>query len=318
VRQAMLIYILRRFVAGVVVFVTVTSLCYLLYNVRGGYAIAFNLIGPFSTPEQVNARAESLGLNRPLLVQYAEWLAGVFRGDLGQSYFSNQDVTAIMMTRVPVTLSLILGSMLLTAIFATLLGVLAASRGGAIDRGVQSLSVILGALPSYWLALVIVIVFALNLRLFPATGFIPIQRSVTGWLSTIALPSIAIALGAIFGLAVWIRSSIIDMRRKDWVRTLRSRGLSERAIMYRHVLRNAAAPTVQMLGLMVIGLVGGTIIVERIFALPGVGMMALGSGQDGDIPVVLGAVTFMVVVIVITNLLVDILNGFLNPKARAS
>jgi peptide/nickel transport system permease protein len=165
---------------------------------------------------------------------------------------------------------------------------------------------------------VLVIIFSLNLGLFPATGFIPITESVTGWLSTIVLPVVAIALGPTLALAVWIRSSIIDMRRQDWVRTLRARGISQRAIMYRHVLRNAAAPTVQILGLMVIGLISGTIIVERIFALPGVGTMALSSGLQGDIPVVLGAITFLVVVVVVVNLAVDVINGLLNPKARVS
>lgn len=314
----MLLYILRRLGSGIVVLLSVTAICFLAYYLRGGYAIARNLLAVNASPEEIEAKASQLGLDRPLAVQYFDWLAGLLRGDLGQSFVSNQQVTAIMATRVPVTLSLIVVSLILTVVFAVLIGVFAATRGGIVDRSAQSLSVIFGALPSYWLALVLVIAFAINLRIFPATGYVPIHRSFIGWASTVALPSIAIALGAIFGLAVWIRSAIIDMRRQEWVRTLRSRGLSARAIMYRHVLRNAAAPTVQMLGLMIIGLVGGTVIVERVFALPGVGMMALQSGLKGDIPVVLGAVTFMVVAIVITNLAVDILNGFLNPKARVA
>lgn len=314
----MLLYLIRRIGAGVVVFLTVTGICYLLYNIRGGYAIAFNILGTDATPEEIELKVTQLGLDRPLPVQYLEWFTGLFRGDLGQSFISSQQVTAIMSTRVPVTLSLILASLILTMVFSVLLGVLAATRGGIIDRIVQGLSVILGAVPAYWLALILVITFSLNLRLFPATGFIPLTESFTGWISTITLPAIGISLGSIFGLAVWIRSSIIDMRRQDWVRTLRSRGLTQNAIMYRHVLRNAAAPTVQILGLMIIGLIGGTIIVERIFALPGVGIMALNSGQAGDIPVVLGAVTFLVVVVVLINIAVDVLNGFLNPKARIS
>lgn len=312
----MVLYVLRRLASGFIVFVSVSGICYLLYNLRGGYAIAFNILGPNATLEQILQKVESLGLNRPLIVQYLEWFTGLFRGDLGKGFGSQQEVTLILSTRVPVTLSVIFLALILTVVFSVLLGVLAASRGGIIDRAIQGISVVLGAVPGYWLALILVIVFALNLRLFPATGYVPITESFTGWFSSIFLPSIAIALGGIFGLAVWIRSSIIDMRRQDWVRTLRSRGLTSRSIMYRHVLRNAAAPTVQILGLQIIGLLGGTIIVERIFALPGLGTLSLSNGLAGDIPVVLGAVTVFILVIVGINIIVDILNGFLNPKAR--
>jgi peptide/nickel transport system permease protein len=176
--------------------------------------------------------------------------------------------------------------------------------------------VVLSALPPYWVALVLVIAFAINLRWLPATGYIPIGVSILGWASTMILPAVSIALGATFGLAVWIRSSIIDLQRQEFVRTLRSRGISRRAIMYRHILRNAAAPTIQLLALMMIALLGGAIIVERVFALPGIGMMALNAGQVGDIPVVLASVAFLVLVVVIINLIVDIVNGLLNPKVR--
>lgn len=314
----MAVYLLRRILAGALVFITVTGICFLLYNVRGAQAIAMGLLGTDSSPAELQDKIVQLGLDRPLALQYLDWFTGLFVGDMGTSFVSGQPVTSIMATRVPVSLSLIIASLVLTIVFAVVLGILSATRGGAIDRSVQVLSVVVGAVPGYWLALILVIVFALNLRLFPATGFIPIQVSLLGWASTITLPAVAIALGPIFGLAVWIRSSIIDMRRQDWVRTLRSRGLSQRTIMYRHVLRNAAGPTVQILGLMVVGLIGGTIIVERIFALPGVGLMSLNSGLVGDIPVVLGGVTFMVIVVVVINIVVDLVNGFLNPKARIS
>jgi peptide/nickel transport system permease protein len=314
----MLLYLIRRIAAGLLVFVSVTGICFVLFNMRGGTAIAFNILGPDATADEIQLKVEQLGLDRPLVVQYVDWLTGLFRADLGRSFVSSQEVTASMSTRVPVTLSLVAVTLILTVMFAVLLGVLAATRGGMLDRGLQTLSVAVHAVPGYWLALVLVIVFSLTMRLFPATGYIPITTSFTGWLSSIFLPSVSIALGAIFGLAIWVRSSIIDIQRQDFVRTLRSRGISPRAIMYRHVLRNAAAPTVQMLGLMMIGLLGGAVIVERIFALPGVGTMALSSGQAGDVPIVLGAVTFMVIVVVVINLTVDLVLGFLNPKARVS
>lgn len=314
----MILYLLKRAGAGFVIFLTVTGLCYVLYNIRGAEAIARSLLSTDAGLDQIRLKVVELGLDRPLIVQYVDWLGGTLTGNLGVSFASGQPVSALVATRVPVTLSLIAVSLVLTVIFSVLLGVLAASRGGAIDRVVQGLSVVLGAVPSYWLALVLVIVFALGLRWFPATGFVPITQSFWGWAATVTLPALAIALGSTLGLAVWIRSSIIDMQRRDFVRTLRSRGLSPRAIMYRHVLRNAAAPTVQILGLMIINLLGGTIIVERVFALPGIGSLALDAGQRADIPAALGAVTFLVFVIVVINLTVDAANGFLNPKVRTS
>ncbi len=314
----MLVYLLRRAAIGILVFFSVTAGCFFLLGLRGGAGVARQILGPNATDSEVQAKMTQLGLDRPLVVQYLDWVTNLLHGDLGKSFLSTQDVTAIMSTRVPVTLSLIAVTTTITVVFAVLLGVLAATRGGALDRVVQLVSVAVVAVPSYWLALVLVIVFSLTFGLFPATGFVPISTSFTGWLSSIFLPSFAIALGATFGLAIWIRSSIIDIQRRDFVRTLRSRGISERAIMYRHVLRNAAAPSVQMLGLMMIGLLGGAIIIERVFALPGIGMMALGAGQAGDVPVVLGAVAFLVVVVVVINLVVDVVLGFLNPKARVS
>jgi peptide/nickel transport system permease protein len=173
-------------------------------------------------------------------------------------------------------------------------------------------------IPGFLLALLIVIVFAVNLRLFPATGFIPIQRSFSGWLATVTLPSISIALGGILGIALWVRASVIDLLRLDFVRTLRSRGISERTILLKHVLRNAAPPTLTIFGFTVIGLLSGVIFVERIYALPGLGQLALTSGQSGDIPAMLGVTSFMVVVVVFVNLAVDVANGILNPKSRLS
>ena len=314
----MLLYLIRRAATGGLIFLSVTSVCFFLFNMRGAEAVAFGILGPDASPEAISALVGTLGLDQPVLVQYWDWLTGMLTWDFGRSFVSQQDVAAVMSTRVPVTLSLVVVTLVLTVVFATLIGVVAATRGGLLDRGMQTVAVVVGAIPGYWLALVLVIVFSINLGLFPATGFIPIGQSPVGWLSTVILPSIAIALGSIFHLAVWIRSSIIDLQRQDFVRTLRSRGLSQRAVMYRHVLRNTAAPTLQMIGLMIINLLGGAIIVERIFALPGIGTLALQSGKAGDIPVVLAAVTFLVLVVVVVNVVVDILNGFLNPKARTT
>ncbi|MBX3194133.1 MAG: ABC transporter permease [Microbacteriaceae bacterium] len=311
-------YLARRLATGAFVFVAVTALCFLLLYVRGGEAIARSLLGSQSDagPEFVAAKAEALGLNRPIPEQYVDWFIGVITGDLGRSFVSNVEVTAIMATRIPITLSLVAVSLLLTVILSVALGVGAATRGGLVDRVLQLLAVAVRAIPGYWLALVLVLVFALGLRLFPATGYVPITTSFGGWLASIFLPSIAIAIGNVASVGTQLRGAMLDVLRQDYVRTLRSRGISERAIVFRHALRNAAAPAFTVLSLEVIGTLGGAVIVERIFALPGLGNLALTSGVLGDIPVVLGVVVFMVVVVVVVNVLVDIINGLLTPKAR--
>lgn len=312
----MISYALRRIGLSVTVFMAVSTASFLLVHMRGPEAIALAIIGDAARPDVVQAKIAALGLDRPLTTQYFEWFGGLLRGDLGRSFVSNQPVVDILATRIPVTLSLMIAAMALTVAFSVLIGVFAAKWGGGIDRSVQGIAVFVGALPSYWIAFVLVIVFAINLDWVPATGYIPITSSWAGWASTMVLPAISVALTPIFGLAIWIRSSMIDLQTQDFVRTLRSRGISARHVLYRHVLRNAAGSTIQLFGLMVIGLLGGAIIIERVFALPGVGMMTLNAGSADDIPVVLGAIAFYVIVIVIVNTAVDFVNGLLNPKVR--
>lgn len=316
--STVIVYVIRKVLTGIVVFVSVTALTFALFYVRGGEAIARSFLPANASVEQQAGLANSLGLLRPLPVQYLEWLGQVLTGSLGHSFASGQPVVEALSSRIPVTLSLVVVSLLLMIVLAVPMGVAAATRGGILDRGVQLLSVVVQAIPGYWLALILVIVFGLTLRLVPATGYIPITESFAGWLSTIILPSIAIALGSVAFVATQIRGSMLDVMRADYVKTLRSRGISRRSIIFKHALRNAAPATLTILSLQVIALLGGAIIVERIYALPGLGTISINAGQAGDVPIVLGTVAFMVVVIVLVNLVTDILNGFLNPKARIS
>lgn len=309
-------YLLRKLFAGVIVFLTVTSVTFFLFNIRGGTVIARNLLPTSADDAQVQRLAESLGLLRPFWVQYGEWLGNLLTGDLGRAYISRQPVADSLATRLPVTASLIGLSILLTVLLGVPLGIWAARRGGAIDRALQVLSVFVQAIPGYWLALVLVIVFALSLHLLPATGFVPPSKSISGWLASIALPSIAIALGSVAFIAMQVRGGMIDAMQQEWVRTLRARGIASHSIVTRHALRSAAPPVLTILSLQIIGLLTGAVIVEQIFALPGLGTLALTAGQAGDVPVVLGVVVVLVTVIVIVNLLTDGLNAILNPKVR--
>lgn len=312
----MLLYILRRVVTGIAVFLSVTAITFVLFFARGGENLAAHFMRDDADKSQVRSLAESLGLLRPLPEQYLDWLGGVFRGDLGLSFRTSQSVVEVLASRVPVTLSLVVLSLVITILLGVPLGVLAATRGGLVDRGLQVLTVVVQAIPGYWLALILAIVFGLVLRLVPATGYIPITDSIGGWFSSVILPSFAIALGAVAFVAAQVRGSMLDVLRQDYIRTLRSRGIPERSLLFSHALRNAAPPTLTILSLQVISLLGGAVIVERIFALPGLGSISVTAGQDGDVPIVLGAVAYIVIVIVLVNLVTDILNGLVSPKVR--
>ena len=313
----MLSFVLRRLASGVALVVALTSIAYLLLYVSSG-DIARTLLGEQATAETVELKKQELGLDQPLLTRFGDWLGNAVQGDLGVSWFTGQPVTEAITSRLAVTLSLVIGATIVSAVLAVVLGVTAATRRGWADRLVQVLSVLGFAVPGFLVAVGLVLVFAIKLGWFKPTGYVQFGDSPTGWLSSITLPVIALAIGSIAGVAAQIRGSVIDSLRMDYVRTLRSRGLSERSVIYKHVLRNAAGPALSVLAIQFVGLLGGAVIVESIFAIPGLGQVAVGATQQGDIPLVMGLVLATVVIVVVLNLLVDLLQGWLNPKVRVS
>jgi peptide/nickel transport system permease protein len=308
-------FVLRRLASGVVLLVVVTTATFFLLYLSGGN-IARRILGQQATEATVQQKQHELGLDRPLLTQFGDWLSGALHGDLGDSWFSGQKVTEAISSRLSVTLSLVVGATLISAVLAVVLGVLAARRGGAIDRGVQVVSVLGFAIPNFLIAIALVTGFAIKLGWFEPTGYTAFADSPSAWLKSIALPVIALSIGGIAGVAAQIRSSVIDAMRQDYVRTLRSRGLSETRVVYKHVLRNAAGPALSVLGVQFVGLLSGAVLVETIFAIPGLGQVAVGATGQGDIPLVMGLVIAIAVIVVVLNLLVDLLQGWLNPKVR--
>ena len=313
----MLRFVVRRLVAGAVLVVVLSSLAYLLLYISAGN-IARNILGQSATEETVELKKQELGLDQPLLTRFGDWVSNALQGDLGVSWFTGQPVTEALTSRLAVTLSLVIGATVVTAVVSVALGVLAAKRRGWADRVVQVVAVLGFAIPGFLIALGLVLVFAINLGWFEPTGYTQFSESPTGWLSSITLPVIALALGGIAGVSAQIRGSMIDALRLDYVRTLRSRGLSERRVVYKHVLRNAAGPALSVLGLQFVGLLSGAVIIEQIFAIPGLGQVTVGATAQGDIPLVMGVVLVTAVIVVIVNLVVDLLQGWLNPKVRLS
>lgn len=311
----MLIFLLRRLLAGAVLVVAISFVAFSLMY-AGGSDIARSILGPEATQDQVQAKAAELGLDQPLLVQYGTWFGRMVSGDFGRSWFTAESVTDAVVSRLGVTLSIVVVSLAAVALISVLLGVVAAIRRGWIDRLVQVVSVVGVALPNFWVALVLVLALAISVPLFPATGFVQPRESISGWLLSITLPVIAITIGGIAGAAQQIRGSVLDVARQDFVRTLRSRGLPERRIIVRHILRNSLGPAMTVLSLQFIAMIGGSVTIEKVFAIPGMGMLALNATLRGDIPIVMAVVMTMAVVVVAVNLIIDLVNGWASPKVR--
>ncbi|MDN4480458.1 ABC transporter permease [Demequina muriae] len=313
----MLIFILKRFGSGLVLIFIVTAMTFFLTH-AASVPVAINLAGPNATAEQIATINAQLGLDRPIMEQYTSWMSGVFQGEFGRSYFSSEPVGEAMASRLPATLSVVVLAMLITLVVSVILGVLAASRRGFVDRIIQAISTISYVFPAIILGIVMVFIFAINLQWFPAVGYTPFSESPSEWLSSIILPATVLSVGGIASLSSQIRGSMIDELGKDYIRTLRSRGVSERSILLRHALRNASGPAFTTFSLLFISLFGAALFVEKIFALPGYGSYGYAATIQGDLPVMLGLTLFSVILVVVVNLTVDLVSGWLNPKARVS
>jgi peptide/nickel transport system permease protein len=313
----MLPFILKRLASGVVVLFAVSVLTFFLLNVSTG-SIARNIVGDQATAAQVAAKETELGLDDPVLVRYVSWLSSAFSGDLGRSWFTSEPVTQALSSRVPVTMVMVFAAMLLIAVVATLLGVAAAVKRGWVDRLVQVAAIVGDSIPGFVIGILLVTLLAIRIRLFPATSTIAPGAGAGAWVMSLTLPVLALVLNGVTGGAQQIRSAVIKQLERDYVRTLRSRGIGEREILFRHVLRSAAPTGLTVLSLQLIGMLGGVLIIEAIFALPGVGPLAVTSTSQGDLPVVMGVVMYTVAVVIVVNLAVDLLNGWLNPKVRVS
>ncbi|MFG2780219.1 ABC transporter permease [Streptomyces prunicolor] len=313
----MLVFLLRRIAAGVVLVVVVATATFLLLSLTGS-DVARNILGETASPAQVSAKSHELGLDDPLVVRYGHWIDRAVHGDLGQSWFTGDSVNQSLMNTLPITLSIVLVGMLIALVLSIALGTVAALRGGWVDRVVQFAAVLGTAIPSFLIALVLAVVMAVQLRLLPATGYVALGTSPSGWLQSVILPAVALAVAATAATAMQVRGALIDVLRADFVRTLRSRGLNTRSVVYRHALRNAAPPALTVLALQFIGLIGGAVVVEKVFGLPGIGTLANSAAVRGDAPVLLGTVVVTVTVVVAVNLLLDIAYGWLNPKVRVS
>ena len=307
--------ILRRIATAVPLVVVVTGVTFVLESLVPGNT-ARAIVGASGSPAAYQRLRAELGLNHPLWYQYWQYVDQLVHGNLGTSVFTGEPVSTLLNQRLPVTLSLVLLATAFCAVVGVLLGVVSAVRGGAVGRAVEVLSLAGIALPGFWVAIILAAVFAVSLRIFPATGYVPPSDSVSRWLWALTLPVVALGLAGVASVAKQTRDSMKDTLARDYIRTLRASGIGQRSIIWKHALRNGAIPVVTVLGLVFVSALSSTVFVEAVFVLPGLGSMAVTATSQHDIPVIEGIALYFTVLVVIVNVLLDIVYGTLNPKVR--
>jgi peptide/nickel transport system permease protein len=305
----MLRFFLRRFAVAVAVALTVLTLAFLLTRVSGDLAIS--IAGPNATAEDVEAIRIAYGLNRPLWVQYFDWLGRAVQGDFGESYFFRDRVSNLIGSRMPVTITLGLVGLAIALVVSLPLGILAAVREGSwVDRAVGLVAMIGQAMPSFWLGLVLMIVFGLQLAWLPISG-------VDTWEGYI-MPGVVLAFSAIPSLTRLTRSGMVEALASDYIRTARAKGLTRFSILVKHGFRNAAIPVVSIAAVQLGFMLGGSVVIETVFALHGVGYLAWESISKNDFPVVQAVVLVLAVIYIGLTLLADLLNAVLDPRLRTA
>jgi peptide/nickel transport system permease protein len=277
------------------------------------------IVGQQGTPEQYKEVRERLGLNQPIVTRYLHGVDRALHGDLGTSFFNSVRVTDAVTQRLPVTASLTAVSALIAIIVGLAAGIAAALRPRSLVDRFATLGATFGqAVPNFWFGLLLAAIFAVGLRWFPATGFTPITQSPWGWLRSVTLPALALGLASSAAIARQVRSSMVGVLQQDYIRAARAQGLSRRRVIFKHALKNALVPVVAVLSFQITVLLGGALIVEQVFAINGLGTLAITAVRRQDIPMIQGLVLVMVGLVVIVQLATDLIYGYLNPKARPS
>ncbi len=310
-----------RSVAGVVaVTVTVLFLASVITFALGAMSDsnpAAAALGETATQADIDRLNHEFGLDRPLVAQYLSWVGDALTGDLGRSWFTTIPVADSIRAALPVDLSIAALALVLAIVIGGGAGIGAAlSNGGVFDRAVTLVCSLLGTLPPFVIGMALIVVFAVKLQLLPAGGYVPIQVDPVEWLRFAILPGLALSLDVAASIARQLRTSLIGELRENYAVGAEMRGYGRRRVLFGHVLRNAAGPTLAVIGLAIPLIIGGAVMTEKLFGLPGVAQLALQSAEKGDVPVVLGTLLVTAVIVVAASLVVNVLQTLLNPVAR--
>lgn len=299
------------------VFLASTFLTFLLGALSSADPAAI-VLGEAADAQSLATYRHEFRLDRNIAYQYWHWLSHALRGDLGRSYFTGRPVTTIIAERLPVDLSVALAGLVLAAVLGMAAGLAAGSRPGSwVDRAVTSVTSVMTAVPEFIVGVLLILAFAVGWRLLPATGYVGPTTSVTGWAAHIALPALAISITPAAYVARQLRTSLVGVYGENYVTGAVVRGLGPRRVLFRHVLRNAAEPAVTALGLYAPAILGGAVITETVFALPGLGVAALAAANTRDVPIVQGALLVSIALVLACSLLIEAVAGWLRPGVRS-
>jgi peptide/nickel transport system permease protein len=309
-------YIVRRLLVTIPVLILISLITFLAVALLPG-DLALAMLGVEADPRHLEALREQLGLNRPVVVRYFDWVGDALQGDLGYSARAGQEVSDLIVKRLEVSIELGILAMLVALAIGIPLGLLAGARPNTgLDYGGTTLAVLGAAIPNFWLALMLILIFAVQLRWFPAVGFTSFLDDPVENLRSVALPAFAVGVTQAAVLARQTRAALVDVLRQDYVRTAYAKGLRERSVIVRHAFRNALIPVVTVLGIQVSTIVGGFVIVETVFNLPGVGKLLVDSAFNRELPTVQAIGVLLAGAVALTNLAVDVSYAFLDPRIR--
>ncbi len=309
-------YIIRRLLATVPVMVVVGIVVFMLLHLTPGDPAAV-IAGDYASPEDVERIRAKLGLDQPIYVQFVTWAGAVLQGDLGISIFSNLPVSTLIAQRLEPTIALSVSTIIFAILVAIPLGTIAAWKAGTwIDRGVMAFAVLGFSVPVFVIGYVLMYVFALKLGWFPVQGYKPIADGFWPFLSSIALPTVALGLVYTALIARITRASLLEVLNEDYIRTAKSKGLNNMGLLLRHALRNAAVPIVTIIGIGLTLLIGGVVVTESVFNIPGLGRLTIDAVLRRDYPVIQGVILLFSGVYVFVNLLIDLSYTLLDPRIR--
>lgn len=309
-------FALRRVLSAIPVLFVVSVVSFLIMWIVPG-DLAAEIAGTSATESEIAAIRARLGLDRPIWDQALTWYGNLLQGDLGWSYLLNRSVADAVIERLPVTLSLAALALVLAVFIGMGLGILAAAKHGTpMDQGAMSLALIGLSVPDFWLGLMLIVLFGVTLGWLPTGGFVPITESFTGWLASMTLPALTLAITQMGVIARMTRSAMLDVLGQDYIRTARAKGMTEPVIVFKHALLNALIPVVTLIGVLTGVLIGGAVVIEAVYSLPGVGRLIIGAIQRRDYPIIQGGLLITASTFVFVNIVVDLVYGWLDPRVR--
>jgi len=312
----MLAYAVRRVVATIPVMLIVAVITFLLLALNPGDPAAI-LAGEDATTADIDMIRESLGLDQPMPVQFVKWITGVVTGDLGMSIFHGRPVLEMLMARLEPTAMVALATILISVLIAVPLGVIAAWQAGTwIDRAIMVFAVASFSIPVFLVGYFNIYVFSMQMRVLPVQGYVPLAQGIIPCLTSLILPSATLGLAYSALLARMTRSTMLEVLNEDYIRTARAKGLSISPVLIKHALRNAAVPIITTIGVAFASLLGGVVVTESVFAIPGIGRMTVEAILQRDIPVVQGVVLFAAFTCIMVNLIIDISYSLFDPRIR--